>query len=445
MSSTSPSAGRSVAGTIEPLVHDLLGRELPFALRAWDGSQVGPEDPPFTVVVHSPMALRRLLWAPGELGLARAHIAGDLDIDGDVFALLGVRDLLASPDEFVDMRFGASTMVRLVKAARELDALGLPPPPPSEEARVRGRLHSRHRDQASVSYHYDVGNDFYRMVLGPSWTYSCAYWPTEDTTLEQAQTAKYEIICRKLGLEAGMRLLDVGCGWGSMAIHAAQRHGVSVVGITLSKEQQAKAQERVAEAGLEDLIEIRLQDYRAVADGPFDAISSIGMFEHVGMERTREYLVDLRNLLVPGGRLLNHAISRPEPSSRPSVSARSFIGRYVFPDAALLEVGTVVSAMQDEGLEVRDVQSLREHYARTLRAWVANLEAGWDEAQRLAGPGRARVWRLYMAASAIGFEQHRTSIHQVLAVNTPPGGRTGMPATRAGIDVEAPLDSTWTD
>ena len=196
-----------------------------------------------------------------------------------------------------------------------------------------------------------------------------------------------------------MRLLDVGCGWGSMAIHAAQRHGVSVVGITLSKEQQAKAEERVAEAGLEDLVEIRLQDYRAVADGPFDAISSIGMFEHVGMERTREYLVDLRNLLVPGGRLLNHAISRPEPSSKPSVSTRSFIGRYVFPDAALLEVGTVVSAMQDEGLEVRDVQSLREHYARTLRAWVANLEAGWDEAQMLAGPGRARVWRLYMAAS----------------------------------------------
>jgi cyclopropane-fatty-acyl-phospholipid synthase len=163
------------------------------------------------------------------------------------------------------------------------------------------------------------------------------------------------------------------------------------------------------------------------------------------MERTREYLVDLRNLLVPGGRLLNHAISRPEPSSRPSVSRRSFIGRYVFPDAALLEVGTVVSAMQDEGLEVRDVQSLREHYARTLRAWVANLEAGWDEAQMVAGPGRARVWRLYMAASAVGFEQHRTSIHQVLAVKTPPSGTSGMPATRAGIDVEAPLDHTWTD
>jgi cyclopropane-fatty-acyl-phospholipid synthase len=445
VSSTSPSAGRSVAGTIEPLVHDLLGRELPFALRAWDGSEVGPSDPPFTLVVHSPMALRRLLWAPGELGLARAHVAGDLDIDGDVFALLGVRDLMAGPDEHVEVSFGPRAVLSLFRAARELGALGPPPPPPAEEARVRGRLHSRFRDQVAVSYHYDVGNDFYRMVLGPSWTYSCAYWPTADSTLEQAQTAKYEIICRKLGLRPGMRLLDVGCGWGSMAIHAARQHGVSVVGITLSKEQQAKAQERVAEAGLDDLVEIRLQDYRAVADGPFDAISSIGMFEHVGMQRTREYLVDLRNLLVPGGRLLNHAISRPEPSSKPAVSTRSFIGRYVFPDAALLEVGTVISAMQDEGFEVRDVQSLREHYARTLRAWVANLEAGWDDAQMLAGPGRARVWRLYMAACAIGFEQNRTSVHQVLAVNTPPTGVSGMPATRAGIDVETPLDHTWTD
>ncbi|HEY4376798.1 MAG TPA: cyclopropane-fatty-acyl-phospholipid synthase family protein [Acidimicrobiales bacterium] len=430
----------TIATTLEPVLHGLLGPNLPIGVRAWDGSRLGPPDPAVTVVIHSPNALRRMLWAPGELGLARAHVAGDLDIEGDIFGLLGVRDAVAAPNEDFEVKFTPKGLRSLAKAAKTLGVLGLPLPPPAEEARHHGRLHSRGRDAASVSHHYDVGNDFYRLVLGPSWTYSCGYWPTAGTTLEEAQAAKYELVCRKLGLEPGMRLLDVGCGWGSMAIHAAQQHGVSVVGVTVSHEQQRKAQERVAELGLEDQVEIRLQDYRDIPDGPFDAISSIGMFEHVGLERMREYLNTLYGLLTPTGRLLNHAISRPEPSSKPAISPRSFIGRYVFPDAALMEVGTVVTAMQAVGFEVRDVQSLREHYARTLRAWVTNLEGAWDQAQRLAGPGRARVWRLYLAGSAIGFEQNRTSIHQVLAVRTPPDGYAHMAPTRAGVDVTRPVE-----
>ena len=281
-----------------------------------------------------------------------------------------------------------------------------------------------------------MSNDFYRLLLGPSLTYSCAYWYDDGIDLAEAQAAKYELICRKLGLATGMRLLDVGCGWGSMAIHAAQHHGAQVVGITISEAQAALARERVADAGLSKQVEIRVQDYRDVADDPFDAISSIGMFEHVGEQQMGEYLTGLHGLLRPEGRVLNHAISRPNPDDNSGVDPDSFMGRYVFPDAALLEVGTVVSAMQRTGLEVRDVHSLREHYALTLRAWVANLEASWHEAQRQVGPGRARVWRLYLAGCALGFEQNRTAIHQVLAVRTGDDGAASVPATRSTFEVD---------
>ncbi len=430
-----------VVDVIAPAVTRILGRELPFRLRAWDGSETGPAGAQVTVVVHSPKALRHLVWAPGELGLARAHVSGDLDIEGDIFQLLGARDLLVDQagDHF-DVRFGPPAIAALVKAAVRLGAIGLPPTPPPEEARPYGLRHTLRRDAEVVSHHYDVSNDFYRLVLGPSWTYSCGYWPTADTTLEQAQASKYELVCRKLGLREGMRLLDVGCGWGGMVIHAAVHHGVSAVGVTISKEQHRKAVERVEQLGLADRVEIRLQDYRHIEDGPFDAVSSIGMFEHVGESKMKEYLADLHALLRPGGRLLNHAISRPEPSRRSAIRPRSFMARYVFPDGALLEVGKVVSAMHDAGFEVRDVQSLREHYARTLRAWVSNLEANWDQAQRLVGPGRARVWRLYMAGSALAFDDHRISVHQVLGVRTPGNGVSGVEATRAGWDVTSPVD-----
>ena len=418
------------ADVLRDLIAGLLGGARPVRIRCWDDCELGPPDSDVTILVRSPDALRRLLWAPNELGLGRAYVAGDLDIDGDVYALLQLRDRLGdeAAGEEIRLDLGPKGWLRTARAARQLGLLGGPLPAPAEEARLRGRRHDPRRDAAAIAHHYDVGNDFYRLVLGPSMTYSCAYFETSDSTLEQAQEAKYELVCRKLGLRSGMRLLDVGCGWGGMVLHAAQRHGVQALGITLSTEQCELARRRVEEAGLSDRVRIERRDYRDLREGGFDAISSIGMFEHVGLSRLAEYFRDLRVLLKPGGRLLNHGISRPPGRSR--FERRSFIERYVFPDGELHEVGTVVSAMQQQGFEVRDVESLREHYARTLRAWVRNLEADWDVAQRLVGPPRARIWRLYMAGSAVGFEAGRTSIHQVVAVRPHADGRSEMPLTR---------------
>ncbi len=434
-----------VATTLAPLVRRLLGGTLPLRLEAWDGSAVDAdpgtvgEGPPVTVLVRSPDALRRILYAPGELGLARAHIAGDIDVEGDIFALLDVRRHLGEASDHVVVGPSLTDLGPMLGTLRRLGALGRPLPPPEEEARSRGRLHSRRRDSAAVRHHYDVGNEFYRMVLGPSLTYSCAYWADGVDTLEAAQAAKHELVCRKLALEPEMRVLDIGCGWGSFVIHAAQHHGARALGVTLSPEQAALARRRVTEAGLEDRIEIRVQDYRDLDEEPFPAVASVGMFEHVGSDEARTYARTVAGLVAPGGRLLNHAISRPDPDTRAGVDPRSFIGRYVFPDAALHEVGQVVSTLQSAGLEVRDVESLREHYARTLRAWVDNLQDGWEHAQRLAGPGRARTWRLYMAGSALGFEEDRISVHQVLAVRPHPDGRSDFPATRTWLASDQPV------
>jgi cyclopropane-fatty-acyl-phospholipid synthase len=269
------------------------------------------------------------------------------------------------------------------------------------------------------------------LLLGETMTYSCAYFSSPEATLDQAQTAKYDLICRKLGLRPGMRLLDVGCGWGGMVMHAAEHFGVDAVGVTISRQQADLAAKRVADAGLADRAEIRLQDYRDLGSERFDAISSIGMFEHVGLSELRHYFAVLHGLLVPEGRLLNHGISRlPGPAG---FGKRSFITRYVFPDGELHEVGSVITAMQSEGFEVRDVEALREHYARTLRTWVSNLEANWDEAVSLAGAARVRIWRLYLAGSAAGFEGGRINLHQVLAVSPDGDGGSGMPATRASF------------
>ena len=316
----------------------------------------------------------------------------------------------------------------MVEAARRLGVLGPPLPAPPEECRPSGRLHSASRDAEVVSHHYDVGNEFYRLVLGASMTYSCARFTASGTTLEEAQAAKHELICRKLGIDTapGSRLLDVGCGWGSMAIHAARHHGARVVGVALSREQVDEATRRVTEAGLDGQVEIRMQDYRQLRGERFDAISSIGMFEHVGSRRMSQYFETLHGLLAPTGRLLNHAISKPGGSV---LGRRSFVGRYVFPDGELVDMAEVVAAMQRTGFEVRDVESLREHYSRTLHHWVSNLEAHWDEAVALVGLARANVWRLYMAASANGFDDGGLAIHQVLGVG--PDG-VGAACRRAG-------------
>jgi cyclopropane-fatty-acyl-phospholipid synthase len=422
------------------LIEEITGGQLPVAIEAYDGSRAGPTDASATVVIRNPDALTRVITRPGELGLARAYVAGDIDLDGDIYALFDFIERMPA------LHLSVPTVLGLLRTAGPAALKRLPPPP--EEARLAGGLHSKRRDRDAIVHHYDVSNAFYRMVLGPSMTYSCAVWSSPDITLEQAQANKYDLICRKLGLQPGMRLLDVGCGWGGMLLHAAERYGVTGVGVTLSRDQEELATKRVAEAGLGGQIEIRRQDYRDVSDGPFDAISSIGMFEHVGRNRMEEYFRRLLALLRPGGRLLNHAIARPgypqpdTPTGRARGAYRrlataagsrvtsrvdsKFMDRYVFPDGELHEVGVVVSMLQETGFEVRHLESLREHYALTLRRWVANLEDNWDAAVAEVGEGRARVWRLYMAGCARIFELDHVQIHQVLAIKTEHGD-SGLP------------------
>jgi cyclopropane-fatty-acyl-phospholipid synthase len=426
----------AVADIVEPLVRASLGDGLPVRVDYWDGSSSGPADAPLHARFRSRRALRRLVWAPNELGFARAYVSGDIAIEGDLLAALGALDRLADPESGPGVHVDRATRRAIARAALRLGVLGPPPRPPAEEARLRGRRHSASRDSDAVGHHYDVGNDFYRLVLGPSMVYSCAYFeqaPSPTYTLEQAQQAKLDLVARKLGLAPGMRVLDVGCGWGAFVRHAAREHGCSAVGVTLSREQAAWARRRVEDDGLADRVEIRVQDYRDVADGPFDAIASIGMAEHVGQDLLPAYAARLFGLLRPEGRLLNHAIARRPGPRDEGGSSTSFIDRYVFPDGELEPLATMVGAIEGAGFEVRDVESLREHYAQTLRAWVANLEAGWEQAVALAGPGRARVWRLYMAGSALGFEAHRLGVNQVLAVRPGERGTSGMPPTRTAF------------
>jgi cyclopropane-fatty-acyl-phospholipid synthase len=428
----------SAAEVLRPLVGATLGDDAAVRVRCWDGSGYGPPDAPVQVVFRRRRALRRLLWAPNELGFARAYVSGDVDLEGDVFTGLAEMDRLADPETGPGIVVDHRTRAAVLAAVLRLGVLGPPPRPPVEESRLGGRRHTRRRDSAAVTHHYDVGNAFYELVLGRSLTYSCAYFPgnldggTEASGLEAAQLAKCDLVARKLGLGEGMRVLDVGCGWGTFAIHAARTYGVRAVGVTLSPAQADLARERVHAAGLDDRVEIRVQDYRDVTDGPFDAIASIGMAEHVGHAGLPDYARSLCSLLAPRGRLLNHAIARP-PGPPDEPSRTSFIERYVFPDGELEPLAVRVGALEEAGLEVRDVESLREHYGLTLRAWVANLEGRWEEAVALSSPGRARVWRLYMAGSALAFESGRLGVNQVLAVQPGPRGSSGMPRSRTAL------------
>ncbi|OIV38846.1 cyclopropane-fatty-acyl-phospholipid synthase [Mangrovactinospora gilvigrisea] len=424
----------TTADRLTTLFTDTLGVELPVRIRAWDGSEAGPPDAP-VLALRKRRALRRLLWRPDELGLGRAWVSGDLDVEGDLYDALHRFDRLAA--QLSDVKVPVR---EVLKAAVGLRLAGPPPRPPAEEARAvagAGSRHSKARDAAAISHHYDVGNRFYELVLGPSMTYSCAYWGADRRPgdLAAAQAAKFDLVCRKLDLKPGQRLLDVGCGWGSMAVHAAREYGVSVTGVTLSKEQAAYGRKRVAEEGLAERVDIRVQDYRDVADGPYDAVSSIGMAEHVGASQYRVYCADLFRLLRPQGRLLNHQIAR-RPDHRGGNGKREpyhlnkFIAGYVFPDGELAPLAGTAALLEEAGFEVRDVQALREHYALTLREWVANLREHWDEAVRLTSPGRARVWHLYMAASAVSFETNRLGVNQVLAVRPDASGASAMPLVR---------------
>ncbi|MDR7303250.1 cyclopropane-fatty-acyl-phospholipid synthase family protein [Haloactinomyces albus] len=389
------------------VVPRVLGEDLPVEFRAYDGSRAGRAGADILLEIRSPLALSHLAASPDELGLARAYVTGHLEVHGDMYTALTRFPAISL--EAVPGRVRLELMLKL--AAHRL---WWPVRPPAHEARPHGLRHSKNRDSQAISHHYDVSNRFYEWVLGPSMTYTCAVFPDAASTLEQAQFAKHDLVARKLGLSEGMRLLDVGAGWGGMVLHAAEHYGVRALGVTLSRAQAQWAQKAIAERGLADLAEVRHLDYRDVAESDFDAVSSIGLTEHIGHAQVPGYFAFLRGKLRPGGRLLNHCITRPDGSH--SARTGKFIGRYVFPDGELESPAAVISAMHDNGLEVRHEENLREHYARTLAAWSANLEAQWSDAVREVGVERARIWRLYMAASRFGFEQNNIQLHQVLGV-----------------------------
>jgi len=393
----------------------------PVSIRFWDGSRLRGEPGAPTIVLRGPSALAYLIRSPNQLGLARAWVAGAIDVDGQLERVLATRH------RFDQIKLSPGDRLRLLAAAaRSLPSvLVARAPVPAIEAVPRGRLHSLGRDRAAVRHHYDVSNDFYRLLLGPSLSYSCAYFEDPDDTLEQAQEQKHELICRKLRLAPGERLLDIGCGWGSLLLHAAAHHGVRGVGVTLSPSQAELARERVAEWGLSDRVEIRVCDYREIADGPFDKIVSVGMYEHVGRAELGNYATRVASLVRPGGLFLNHGITRLT-SEQPGHA--TFISRYIFPDGELHPVTEIQSAMRSVGLEVRDVESLREHYPLTLRRWLANLDARRAEAVALIGEQRERAWRLYILASALGFEDGEISVYQVLSARL--GAPHRLPLTR---------------
>ncbi|TNY35250.1 class I SAM-dependent methyltransferase [Thermomonospora catenispora] len=412
--------------TLAKIFERLVGEGSPVELTAYDGSRAGLPDAELKIHVRSPYAISYLVHSPGALGLARAYVAGHLDAHGDMYTLLRemshLMDSLTALDRL--RLLGAVLDDPLLRgaASRRLD----PPPQEVRTGRTSWFRHTKRRDAKAISHHYDVSNTFYEWVLGPSMTYTCACFPSEDATLEEAQEHKHELVAKKLGLEPGMRLLDVGCGWGGMVMHAAKHYGVRALGVTLSKQQAEWAQKAIAEAGLSDLAEVRHMDYRDVTESGFDAISSIGLTEHIGKANLPSYFSFLYDKLKPGGRMLNHCITRPD-NTQPAMKKGGFINRYVFPDGELEGPGYIQTQMNDAGFEIRHQENLREHYARTLAAWCRNLDEHWDEAVAEVGEGTARVWRLYMAGCRLGFERNWIQLHQILGVKLTDDGDARMP------------------
>jgi cyclopropane-fatty-acyl-phospholipid synthase len=398
----------------------VVGTDVPIEFVAYDGSRAGSADAPVRLEVRSPLALSHLASAPGELGFVRAYVSGTLDVVGDMYTAL--RKLMDLPDVRMadippDLR--GKLLAKLV-AAR----LWWPVKPPAQEHRQRGRRHSKQRDSSAISHHYDVSNKFYEYVLGPSMAYTCAVYPNAEATLEEAQYTKHDLVARKLALRPGMRLLDIGCGWGGMVMHAAKHYGVKALGVTLSERQAEWAQRAIEERGLSDLAEVRYCAYRDVTETNFDALSSIGLTEHIGEAQLPSYFKFIYDKLRPGARLLNHCITRRDNYGTARTGA--FINRYVFPDGELPGPGRLMSLMHDTGFEVRHEENLREHYALTLKAWCENLDANWKAAVEEVGIGTARVWRLYMAASRVSFDRNQIQLHQMLGVKLD-GTRSGMP------------------
>ncbi|WP_028657051.1 SAM-dependent methyltransferase [Nocardioides sp. J54] len=414
---------------IAPTIASLFPGGLPLWLRAYDGTEAGDTSQPYGLELVNQRGLSYILTAPGDLGLGRAYVAGDLVLHGvhpgdpyEAFSLL---------KDHTD--FGLPGPVKLAEVLLGLGLSNLvPPAPPPQEhlplwrrraEGLRGLTawgrHSQQRDADAIHHHYDVSNTFYEHVLGPSMTYTCAVYPTGDATLEEAQEHKYDLVCRKLGLKPGQRLLDLGCGWGGMVRHAARHYGVKALGVTLSREQATWAQEEIKAQGLDDLAEVRHMDYRDVTETGFDAVSSIGLTEHIGVDNYPAYFGFIAGKLKPRGRLLNHCITRNNNRGKPTAGA--FIDRYVFPDGELAGSGTIVRALEDAGLEVQHHENIREHYARTLAGWCRNLAESWDACVAETDEGTARVWGLYMAGSRIGFERNEIQLHHVLATKTVDG------------------------
>jgi cyclopropane-fatty-acyl-phospholipid synthase len=394
-----------------------------FAVALWTGERLGPapgEAPRFTLRLLHPGALRRMLWPPGELSLAEAFVRGDFEVEGDLTAAFALRE-----------RFSPRPAT-LLEALR-IAAAPSPAGAAARAPRLRGPLHSRERDAQAVRHHYDLGNDFYALWLDRRMVYSCAYFPSEAASLEQAQEAKLELICRKLRLSPGERLLDVGCGWGGLVTWAAERHGVEAVGVTLSRPQAEWARARIGALGLAGRCRVEVMDYRDLGDQAFDKVASVGMFEHVGARRLPEYFCQVHRLLRPGGVFLNHGIAALEPPParwrRLLLGEGGFIKRYIFPDSELPPFLATARAAAAAGFELRDVESLREHYALTLRAWLAGLERRREEAIRAVGEGTFRAWRLYLAGSAHDFERAGIGVYQALYVK-PRDGRSGLPLGR---------------
>jgi cyclopropane-fatty-acyl-phospholipid synthase len=415
---TGTGVAHRIADALAPLVDPL-----PVRLRAWDGSETGPEGAPL-VELRSPRALRRLLWHPGELGAAQAYVTGEADLPGDLDATL--REILAparsGPPGGVRRR--AAVLARATRLAGRLGVLGPPLPAPPTQARVRGRLHTRARDRSSIAHHYDLSNAFYGAILDDSMAYSCAYFTDPANTLEQAQHDKLSLICTKLGLGEGSTLLDVGCGWGSLSLHAARHFGALVVGVTISAEQQRFVAERVRARGLEDRVEVRLCDYRD-ADGTYDAVASIEMGEHVGEGNYPTYAGVLRDRVRPGGRVLVQQMSRSgrHPGGGP------FIESFIAPDMHMRPVGETVAHLERARLEVRDVHALREHYVLTVARWLDRFEAEADRLTAMVGEEMVRVWRLYLVGGAAAFRDGRMGVDQLLAVR--PGAAHPLPLRRS--------------
>ena len=423
----------SAAGEIERLLAPIVRGPLPVRLTAWDGSTAGPPDAP-RVTVSSPDALRRQLWACGELGAAQAYVTGEIDVDGDLGAALEEVWAVVRSRELGGVRPTPRTMLRVLTAAWRLRIIGLPPRRPESQARLRGRPHAMSRDRAAITHHYDLSNEFYRILLDPTMAYSCAFFarnvpgaPADpDYGIEDAQRDKLDLVCRTLGLRPGMRLLDVGCGWGSLSIHAAAEYGARVVGITLSEQQKAFAQARVAQYGLDDFVDIRLQDYRTLADRDFDAAASLEMGEHVGDGNYPRFARTLFEAVRPGAPVLIQQMSRAGQHR----GGGAFIESFIAPDMTMRPLGQTVALLEEAGLEVRQVRAMREHYVWTLDAWIATLEARWDQVVALVGEEVARVWRLYLVGARLSFAQGRMGVDQIVATRPVEPGLA--PARRDG-------------